>query len=298
MRPLQKHLDPQTLTKLNRLQLRVAKALDGYVAGRHRSPQKGFSVEFAEHREYSPGDDLRHIDWRVFGRTEKYYVKRFEDETNLVLHLLLDFSSSMQFRGAESKQSKQQFAQRLAVVLAWLAIEQRDAVSLCVFTEELDVWSGIGNSWGHLDKAVQMMDQTQSQPKTSIGKSLHSFSNRIRKKGLVIVLSDFLVEIPDAMDGLNRLVHAGHDVVAMQVLDASESTFPFRRTTLFRGVESKQQVIAEPIALRKAYLNAFQEFQHQLQMQCRKSHIEFHQWDSSQAVDQAVASFLLPRMFA
>ena len=221
------------------------------MSGVHRSPFHGFSIEFAEHREYAPGDDLRYLDWKVFGRTDKYYLKQFEDETNLVCHLLLDTSESMRYRSDAAPCSKLEYAQRAAATLAYLVLHQQDSVGLVAFDSEIRSLVRASSNPSHLKQLLHVMEDASAQRKTSIGPIFHDLAERLKKRGIVIVLSDLFDDVEVTLTGLKHLRHRRHEVIVMHVLDPAEMDFPFERITLFRGLEQLPDVLAEPRALRQ-----------------------------------------------
>src|SRR4051812_37468601 len=184
-------LEPQTLAQLQGLELRARKIVEGYVAGLHRSPYRGFSNEFAEHREYAPGDDLRYVDWKVYGKSDRYYLKQFEEETNLLCYLLLDTSESMQYKGPQAALSKFEYAQSAAAALAYLVLHQRDAVGLITFDQEITQFIRPSSNATQLKQLVRVMEQSSAVRKTNTGPVFHDLAERISRRGIVVILSDF-----------------------------------------------------------------------------------------------------------
>jgi len=266
------------------------------VAGAHRSPYRGFSIEFAEHREYAPGDDLRYLDWKVFGRTDKYYLKQFEDETNLICYLILDGSESMTYRGPESPLSKLEYAQCLAASMAWLVLQQQDAVALATFDSEPRQVLQESGSATQMQQIIQVLERIQPQPKTNVGPVFHDLAERLRRRGVVVVFSDLFDDPARVLAGLQHFRHRRHDVILFHVLDAAEIDFPFRRPTLFRGMEADPNVTADPRALRKAYLREFGNYCDQLMRGCRAYGIEYIKTRTDQPLDAALSNFLSSRM--
>lgn len=253
-------LDPRILARLKGLRVRAHRIVEGYVAGLHRSPFRGFSIEFAEHREYVPGDDLRYVDWKVYGRTDKYYVKQYEDETNLVCYLLLDVSESMRYQGPGAPLSKFEYAQCLAAALGYLVVMQRDAVGLATFDNQLRQWLRPAGNPAHHQQLMSIMESTRPVAKTAMDQTLHAIAERLTKRSLVYIFSDCLDD-PDALlRGLKHFRHRRHEVTLLQILDPYELEFPFRGTTLFRGLEQFPDLVADPSSLRAAYLEELQHF--------------------------------------
>ncbi|MCE9545816.1 MAG: DUF58 domain-containing protein [Planctomycetia bacterium] len=290
-----KYLDPQTLAKLQGLELRARKIVEGYVAGLHKSPYHGFSIEFAEHREYSPGDDLRYLDWKVFGRTDKYYLKQYEEETNLVCYLLLDISESMQYQSDPLALSKLEYAKCLAAAIAHLVLMQQDSVGLITFDREVRTLVRPGSHPSHLKQLLHVMDESPAERKTATGPIFHELAERLKKRGVVIVLSDMFDNVPSMMAGLKHFRHRRHDVIVMQVLDPAELDFPFRQITQFLGLEGYPEVVTDPRALRRAYLEEFGRFVAALKRGCREHQVDYVEMRTDQALDTALSNFLSRR---
>jgi uncharacterized protein (DUF58 family) len=291
-----KYLDPRTLAKLQGLRLRAQHIVEGYVAGLHRSPMHGFSIEFAEHREYVPGDDLRHVDWKVYGRTDKLYLKQYEDETNLICYVLLDVSESMSYRGPGAALSKLEYAQCLAAAICWLVITQQDAASLLTFDDQIRGVVRAGSQPAHLANLLRVMEQPAGSAKTNTQRVLQEAAERLGRRGVVFVISDFFDDTAKVLQGLRQLYHRRHDVIAMQVLDPAELDFPFKRTTLFRGLEQLPEVLAEPRALRKAYLHEFQAFLQRMERGCRTSQVDYLRVRTDQSLGTALSAYMAKRM--
>ena len=288
----QKYLDPEVLAGLEGLQLRARRIVEGYVSGMHRSPYQGFSIEFAEHREYVPGDDLRYVDWKVFGRTDKYYLKQYEEETNLVCQLLLDTSQSMEYRGPDAPLSKLDYARCVAAALAHLVIQQQDSVGLVTFSDQIHALVRASGNPSHLQQLLQVMEQSPSGRKTSTGPIFHELAERFKRRGVVIVLSDLFDDVDKMMAGLKHLRHKRNDVILLHVLDPAELDFPFQSTTLFRGLEQSSNLLAEPRSLRKAYLREFGAYLRRLKQGCRAERIDYVAVRTDRPVDVALRECL------
>jgi len=225
-RRTQKYLDPEMLARIEGLQLRAKLIVEGYVSGVHRSPFHGFSIEFAEHREYSPGDDLRYLDWKVFGRTDKYYLKEFEEETNLFCYLVLDISQSMDYRSAQAAMSKLEYAQCAAAALAYLVLRQQDSAGLVTFDHEIRALVRPSSTPAHIKQLIHVMEQTRAERKTDSGAIFHELAERFKKRGIVVILSDLFDHVDSMMTGLKHFRHRRHEVVVVHVLDPAELEFP------------------------------------------------------------------------
>lgn len=288
-------LDPRTLAKLRGLALRARHIVEGYVAGLHKSPYHGFSIEFAEHREYAPGDDLRYVDWKVFGRTDKVYLKQYEDETNLICYLVLDVSESMRYQSRGAALSKFEYASCLAAALGWLVLQQQDAVGLATFDSQLRTLLRPSGNPSHLEQLLHVMESAPAGKKTAAGPIFHELAERLTKRGVVIVLSDFFDDVNSLVAGLKHFRHRRHDVALFHILDPAEIDFNFAGPTQFKGLEEYPEVQADPQVIRRAYLREFQSFQHSLQQACRTQQIDYLQMRTDQPVDLALTSFLATR---
>jgi uncharacterized protein (DUF58 family) len=278
------------------LELRARSIVEGYVSGLHRSPFHGFSIEFAEHREYSPGDDLRYVDWKVFGKSDKIYLKQYEEETNLVTYMLLDTSESMRYRSADAPLSKLEYAQCVAASLAYLILQQQDSVGLVTFDREVRALVRPSSNPSHMKQLLHVMEHTVPDRKTQTGPIFHDLAERFKRRGLVLVLSDLFDDVNSMLAGLKHLRHRRHEVVVFQVLDPAELEFPFRQTTLFRGLEHLGDVLTDPRALRKAYLNEFGKFLQAVNKGCRAQNIDYLQLRTDQSLEIALSSYLASRL--
>jgi len=288
-------LDPRTLARLKGLALRARHIVEGYVAGLHKSPFHGFSIEFAEHREYAPGDDLRYVDWKVFGRTDKIYLKQYEDETNLICYLALDVSESMQYKSKGAALSKSEYAQCVAAALGWLVLQQQDAVGLATFDSQIRTLLRPSGSPSQLEQVLHVMESAEAGKKTSAGPIFHELAERLTKRGVVVVLSDFFDDVKSLVAGLKHFRHRRHDVVLFHVLDPAEIDFNLSGPTQFKGLEGFPEVNADPSVIRRAYLKEFAAFQQSLQQACRSQQIDYVLMRTDQPVDVALTSFLATR---
>ena len=291
-----KFLDPQTLAKLSGLQLRARRIVEGYVAGLHRSPYHGFSIEFAEHREYTQGDDLRYLDWKVFGRTDKYYLKQYEDETNLICYLAVDVSESMSYRGPDSPLSKLEYAQCLAASLAWLGLRQQDAVGLVTMDEQLRDSLSPSSHAAHLNQLLHILESARPQAKTSLGPVLKQLAQSFRRRGIVIVISDLFEDVASLIGGLKQLRRQRHDTIVLQVLDRAEMEFPFDRPALFKGLEGWPELVTDPRSLRQAYLREFDGHLKAVRRACREAETDYRLVRTDQPLDVPLSALLSARM--
>lgn len=294
--PSQKYFDPRTLAKLQGLRLRAHHIVEGFVAGLHRSPLKGFSIEFAEHREYVAGDDLRYVDWRLYGRTDKLYLKQFEDETNLVCCVTLDSSESMRYQGPDSPLSKYDYAACAAAALAWLVMQQQDAVAIGTFDSQLRTFVRPSGNPTQIQQLVHVLESTDQRGKTSAAAAFHELAERLVKRSVVAIFSDLFDDVPNLLAGLKHLHHRRHDVILFHVLDANELEFAFQGTTKFRGLESLGEVVTDPGALRRAYLDELDQFLVKVRRGCREFGIDYVLMRTDQPLDAGLSHFLARRM--
>lgn len=294
MEPSPTFLDPLTLARTKDLELTARRLVEGLVSGSHKSPYQGVSVEFAEHREYVAGDDIRRIDWKVFGKTDKFYLKRFEQETNLVCHLVVDASESMKY--ASSDTSKHLYASRWAACVAHLVLRQTDSVGITFFEDKIRYHVPSSSQPSHLRQILHLLAVCQPANLDSrIGPVLEEIADRLKKRSLVIVLSDFFDDVDGMINGLRKLRYKRHEVVAFHVLDPHEIEFPFRDLTLFKGLERLPDVMADPHGLRQAYLESFGKYRRQLQVGCRSADIDYQLLRTDQPIDRALSSYLAVR---
>lgn len=296
MAETQRFLDPAVLARLQGLELRARRIVEGYVTGVHRSPYHGFSIEFAEHREYVPGDDLRFVDWKVFGKTDKFYLKQYEEETNLVCHLLVDASESMQYKSDDAPMSKLEYAQTIGAALAYLILQQQDSVGLATFDNEIRAFVKASSNPSHLKQLLHVMEQTKPERKTRTGPLFHDLAERLKKRGVVIILSDMFDDVPSMLAGLKHFRHRRHEVILFHVLDPAELDFPFRSITMFKGLEQMPEIVTDPRALRKAYLEEFGKFLQSVRKGCREQQVDYVEMRTDASLEVALSSYLASRM--
>ncbi len=294
MDELPRYLDPRTLASLQGLDIAARLAVEGFVAGLHKSPYHGVSVEFAEHREYVPGDDIRHVDWKVWSKTDKLYLKQFEEETNLIAYLLLDTSESMGYASGENV-TKLQYAQFIAAALAYLVLQQQDSVSLATFDAKVESYLRPSGQPSHLKDVLQLMGGTPASQKTDLAAIFHDLAERFKKRGLIVLLSDLFDEPARILAGLRHFRHRRHDVIVFHILDPAELEFPFRQTTLFKGLEGLGDVITEPSSLRRAYQSEIQTFCSEVRKGCRAINIDYLLLRTDQSLEAALTAFLSTR---
>jgi uncharacterized protein (DUF58 family) len=268
--------------------------VEGYVAGMHPSPYHGFSVEFAEHREYVPGDDIRHVDWKVWSKTDKLYLKQYEEETNLLLYLLLDTSESMSYASGQNV-TKLKYAQFIAAALAYMVLQQQDSVGLAIFDDMVRRFLRPAGQPTHLKELLHVMDITPARDKSDLGTVFHDLAERFKKRGVVAILSDLFDDVPRVIAGLKHFRHRRHEVIVFHILDPAELEFPFRQTTLFKGMEGLPEILTEPHALRRAYQAEIGAYLAEIKKGCQMINIDYVPLRTDQELDTALSGYLASR---
>lgn len=253
-----KFSDPEVLARIAGLSLRARRVVEGTISGLHKSPFHGFNVEFAEYREYSPGDDLRRLDWRVFGRTDRYYIKQFEEESNLRCTLVLDASASMKY--ASGAMSKFHYAATICASMATLLIGQQDPVGLALFDSQERKILPPAATQAQLARIIGELEEAQPDRETQLGPVLQTLADKVKKRGLLLIISDLLTDLPAVYDGLSRLQYRGHEIIIIHILDKDELELPFNEMIQFHDIEGTEELMAEPWNFRNAYKAAMQEF--------------------------------------
>lgn len=289
-----RYLDPEVLGGIARLELRARLAVEGFLSGRHPSPYHGVSVEFAEHREYVPGDDLKHLDWKVLGKSDRYFVKRYEEETSLTCHIVVDASRSMHYAG-EGRMSKFEYAATTAAALAYLILRQQDFVGMAVFDEKIGPFVPPSNNPGHLMTIAEALAAREPAEKTGTGAVLADVASRVNQRGMVVLISDLLDDPQDILQGLRRLQTKKQDVIVFHTLDDDEVNFPFQRMFRFEGMEDLLRLTADPRALRASYLDVFEEYARKLRRGCRHQGVDYTLLRTGRSLGVALIAFLATR---
>jgi uncharacterized protein (DUF58 family) len=289
-----RYLDPATLQKIGSLDLVAREVVEGLRVGVHKSPLHGFSTEFIHHRQYVPGDNLRHIDWRVYGRTQRYYVKLYEAETNFDANLLLDASSSMHY--GSGPVSKLEYAKFMIASLAYLIVHQQDSVGLGVFDSKLRRYLPPSGSPAIVQDIARELEGTEPEPRTDIGELLHQFAIRLKRRGHVMLFSDLLDNVDKLVHGLDHLRFGGHNVTVFHILDPAELTFPFTGTCKFEGLEESAELLTEPRRVREAYLAELKKLIDRIRGACERTKVDYVLVDTSQPVDEVLSAYLISRM--
>lgn len=285
-------IDPQVVARLQRLPLRARVAMEGTMSGHHKSPHRGSSVEFAEYRKYVPGDDLRRLDWRVLARTDRYYMKEFEAETNLRCYLALDCSGSMGFGDDGGKWA---YARRLAATLGYLAVNQGDAAGLLCFNDEVAKEIPARRNPAHLRNIFEALQEVKPKGTTDLASSLHDLAEKVRQRALVVVFSDFFTPIAPLLECLQHLRFRKHDLAVFQLLDRAELDFKFERPIRFTDLEGPFSLVTEPATIRDRYLESFHAHNEQLRHGCAEFKADYRQVVTDQDFEEVLAGFLIER---
>lgn len=286
-------VDPTALMAIRNLELRARLVMEGFWNGLHRSPYHGFSVEFTEYRQYTPGDDTRYLDWRLFARSDRYYLKKFEDETNLRCHVVVDQSRSMSYRSLPH--SKSDYARTLAATLAWFLSGQGDAVGLFTFDERVRDYLPARHRHGHLRQLMLALEKESSGPETNLNEPLRRVAELVRKRGLIVLISDLLAPIDELEQSVGRLTAAGHEVILFQVLDPNELEFDFNRAMLFQDVESGRDLYLDPEAVRSDYRQRLEGHTRDLKRICGSLGVAFYSLVTNRPLELALLDFLRSR---
>ena len=290
----QQYLDPLALAKVRSLELQARLIVEGYLSGMHKSPYHGFSVEFAQHREYVPGDDIKHVDWKVYGRTGRFYLKQYEEETNLVCWLLLDISESMRY--GSRLVSKYDYACMSAAAMAYLTLHQQDSIGFVTYDSQVRTFLKPSSQPTRLKEIVNFMNRGCGTEKTSLEPIFHDLAERINRRSIVVVLSDLFDEPGDVLARLKHLRYKRHEVVLFHVLDPAELEFPFQEATLFRGMEQMPELLTDPRALRDGYLAQVSSFLTELKHGCRDQNIDYVPLRTDTNLGVALSGYLAHRL--
>ncbi len=290
---LSRFIDPATLAGIGSLELVARTVVEGFISGLHRSPHLGFSVNFAEYRAYRPGDDIRKIDWKVYGRSDRFFVKEYEGETNTGVQLILDCSRSMAYgsRGV----TKLEYGQFLAASLGYFAFKQRDAVGFVAYDHEVREYIPARGSVGHLNTVLHAIDRLRPGERTDFTRPLAGVAERLRRRGIVIVISDLYDEAEVVMAGLRNFAFRGNDVIVFQILDPEEIHFGFEQSARFVDMETREEMHVIPEFLREEYRSVIRNQVDRFEQECSKDRIDYALLDSSKPLDQALVTYLLRR---
>lgn len=290
-----KYLDARVLAKISPLELRARLIVEGFYTGMHRSPRHGVSIEYADHRAYVQGDDIRHIDWKVFGRTDKHYIKEYEQETNLELMIVVDASASMAYRSDDELLSKYDYAASLAAAMAYLTLQQQDSVGLALFDESLRDFVRPSTSAHHWQTIIKELLVGAGGEKTSLDRVLTELAEKLKHRTLIVLISDLFDDVEHVLTGLKRLRYRHHELILWNIWDPAELHFAFRGPTMFQGLESEGDLLVEPRGLRERYLDEVDSFLNQIRSGCGKLHVDFASFDTASPLDAALSGYLATR---
>jgi len=287
------YLDPQVINQIDNLYLKAKMIVEGYMAGLHKSPYHGFSIEFSEHRAYGVGDEVKNIDWKLWSKTDKYYIKRFEEETNLLAHIFLDSSRSMDFSSINI--SKFEYSKMIVATLSYLMMQQKDASGLVVFDSKIKSTIPPKNNKAHLNTMLSIIENTTIGDDTNISKVLHSGAEKIKKKGLVILVSDLLDEPNKVVDSLKHFKYNNNEVLVFHVLDPKEINLDYNERTIFEDLETNKTIEAEPWQINQAYKKEMDELIKYYKTECSINKIDYNQLTTNQNLAHVLSQFLNKR---
>jgi uncharacterized protein (DUF58 family) len=288
------YYNPEIVAQIAAAGIRVKKFMEGSISGLHRSPLQGVSPEFADYRSYTPGDDLRNLDWRVYGRSDRYYIKRYEEESNLRAYVVLDASHSMNY--GRLHETKFTFAATLAVALTATLIRQRDGVGLMTFNTEGESHLRVSAAETQLRKVSEVLATVQPNGETDLARVIASLTDQIPRRGLVILISDMLTDLDELYNAMGKVVYGGHEMLVFHVLDRDEVELPFKGSVLFKDLEGEEELFAEPRGFRKAYKKAMEDFMAEVNDRCLASKIDYLPIYTDESMGQKVSHFLRKRI--
>ena len=286
-------LTPDIISRLNNLSLKARFVVEGFIVGLHKSPYHGFSVEFSENRPYGAGDEIRHIDWKLWGKTDRFFIKQFEEETNLKSYILLDQSLSMTYKS--DIVSKLEYAQILAASLGYLMLKQQDAVGLTLFDNRIRVNIPPRSKRSHLNILLSKMQNINAGPETTIAPILHQTAESIKKRGLIILISDLFDDPEDVLTGLQHFRYKGHEVIVFHILDPQELTLDYSQRVRFRDLESGEEIITDPWHIQSDYQKSLEYFCNYFKSCCRQKNIDYVRLSTDTTLDLALSEYLLKR---
>jgi len=287
-------LDPVAISRAETLGMHARYLVEGYMAGEHKSPYHGFAIEFAQHREYAPGDDLRYLDWKALGRTDRYYIKQFEQETNYVAHILLDGSESMKY--GSTGYAKLAYGKMLAACLSYLILHQRDAVALDIFDTETREYLPRSNSHAMIHKVLATLAAFEPARQTNIAAILHEMARQVRRRGIVVIISDLFDDEEKIMEGIQHLRFGGSEVVVFHLMDPAELEFKFNGLVEFVGLEAIPNILTRPQEIRASYQAEVERFRSTLRSGCEKNHVHFVPVNTAQPLHEVLSGYLAFRL--
>lgn len=288
------YLNPAIVSKLNSLELKARMVVEGFMVGLHKSPYHGFSVEFSQHRPYMQGDDLKKVDWKVYGKTERYFIRQYEEETNLKSHIILDTSRSMEFKSSDNL-SKLEYSIILAASISYIMIRQQDAVGLALYSEKINKILPPKASKTYLQEILKQLASVKGADKTNTASSLGEIAEKIKRRGLVIIISDFFDDIDTVIKSLKSFSYKKNEVIVFQVLDPIERSFAFGKDAIFKDMETLEEMTTQPFQIQQAYKEAMEEFTGKIKRECLNANFDYNLIDTSTSFDTALYTYIQKR---
>jgi len=289
----QEYLNPTFINKIDNLSLRAKLVVEGFIIGMHKSPYHGFSVEFSEHRPYGFGDEIKYIDWKLWGKTDRFYIKQFEEETNLSCHLILDKSLSMDY--GSNKLTKFEYSKSICAALSYLMIKQQDAVGLTTFDKKINTTIKPKSKISHLNLLLKTMHNSSTGGETNISSLLHGLAESINKKGLIILISDLLDDEHKVMESLRHFRYKGHEIIVFHIVDPKEKDLDFNQNMNFIDLESNYNIIADSRLVKENYNKAFKKFSDYYKNECLRDKIDYNLVSTSDSLDKTLLQYLIKR---
>jgi uncharacterized protein (DUF58 family) len=287
------YLDPEILAQIGPLEVVVRQLVEGTRIGMHRSPARGISTEFTAYRQYVPGDEIRHIDWKAYARTNRYYLKLFDAETNFIANLLIDASQSMTY--GSGKITKLEYAKYLAASLAYMVVDQRDSAGVAVFDGELQNYIEPKSTMSVIHNISNELEKVEPKPRTNVGAILDEFARRMKRRGFVMLFSDLFDNTDEFIEGLNHLRFRGHNVILFHILDPHEIEFPLNGMWKFVGLEGEGELITEPARVRANYLRELAAFIDKIKTACNRAQVDYVLVNTGEPIEHVLSSYLLQR---
>ena len=288
-----KYMNPEIINKIDNLSLRARLVVEGFIIGMHKSPYHGFSVEFSEHRPYGYGDEIKYIDWKLWGKTDRFYIKQFEEETNLKCNIILDKSSSMSF--GSNKITKFDYSKSLAAALSYLMIKQQDAIGLTTFDDKIDISIKPKSKISHLNLLLKTMHNSKIGGETNISNLLHIMAESIHKRGLIILISDLLDEEKNIVEGLRHIRYKGHEVIIFHIIDPKEQNLDYNQNVNFVDIENNSAIMADSRIIKDKYNKAFNSFCNFYENECHQNKIDYIRITTDSSLDKALMQYLMKR---
>lgn len=294
MQNVTSYLNPDVVAKLGSMELRARLVVEGFITGMHKSPFHGFSAEFSEHRQYRHGDELKHIDWKMYGRSNRFYVKQYEDETNLRCVIALDCSASMAY-ASDGHISKFAYGSYLTAALSYLVLQQRDAVGLALYTTQVEQYLPPSSKRPYISELIKALNAAQPHNTTGMAQALHSLAERLTRRGLVVIISDLFDDPSSIMQALRHFRHNRHDVLVMHILDPREVDFAFTSSAVFKDMETGLELPTHPLHLQRSYRMAIEDFCTEVKRECRMQNVDYVRITTDKSFDVALREYIVKR---